>query len=54
MSEREPLNRIPFLYHFTDRRNLQLIRERRSTGLPRAERRCSHAPTYFYLVMQSI
>jgi hypothetical protein len=28
MPEIDPLRRIPFLYHFTDRRNLQLIRER--------------------------
>jgi hypothetical protein len=27
MPEIDPLCRIPFLYHFTDRRNLQLIRE---------------------------
>jgi hypothetical protein len=27
MPEIDPLRRIPFLYHFTDRRNLQLIRE---------------------------
>ena len=26
MPERDPLSRIPFLYHFTDRRNLPLIR----------------------------
>jgi hypothetical protein len=28
MPEIDPLRRIPFLYHFTDRRNLPLIRER--------------------------
>jgi hypothetical protein len=27
MPEIDPLRRIPFLYHFTDRRNLQLIRQ---------------------------
>ncbi|SPF34041.1 conserved hypothetical protein [Candidatus Sulfopaludibacter sp. SbA4] len=27
MPEIDPLRRIPFLYHFTDRRNLQLIRD---------------------------
>jgi len=28
MPEIDPLRRIPFLYHFTDRRNLDLIRQR--------------------------
>ncbi|MGA2601705.1 MAG: hypothetical protein ABSH09_32470 [Bryobacteraceae bacterium] len=28
MPEIDPLRRIPFLYHFTDRRNLELIRQR--------------------------